>query len=271
MTEEQLEAVRAYIRENIDEFHNNRLNKIKNLKLVDVLKRKNPFLFKAKNIHSSQEFVSSVLDAYLSSSEEEAMGHFLEELAIYVAEISYGGQKSTSKGIDLDFTRDGTRYIVAIKSGPNWGNAQQYSALAENFKNALVVVRQRRKAQPVQAVLGICYGNFRTVDRGLYTKIGGQSFWELISGRPTLYLDIVEPLDYEARRHNEGYIEEKARTYERFAEEFEGRFMNEGQIVWERLVEFNSKNFKPQMQLEAAGAEAATPIPPPEPTDTAKE
>jgi hypothetical protein len=271
MTEAQLEAVRAYIRENIDEFHNNRLNKIENLRLTDILKRKNPFLFKAKNINTAQEFISSILDAYLSSSEEEAMGHFLEELAIYVAEISYGGQKSTSKGIDLDFTREGTRYIVAIKSGPNWGNAQQYSALAENFKNALVVVRQRRKGQPVQAVLGICYGNFRTVDRGLYTKIGGQSFWELISGSPMLYLDIVEPLDYEARRHNEGYIEEKAKTYARFAEEFEGRFMEEGQIVWERLVEFNSRNLKPQRQLEAAGAEAAALFPPPDPIDPGEE
>src|SRR5215210_1488589 len=69
MTEEQLEAVRAYIRENIDEFHNNRLNKIKNLRLTDILKRKNPFLFKAKNINTAQEFISSILDAYLSSSD----------------------------------------------------------------------------------------------------------------------------------------------------------------------------------------------------------
>jgi hypothetical protein len=271
MTDEQLEAVRVYIRENIDEFHNNRLNKIQNLRLTNVLKRKNPYLYKAKNVSTALEFVSSILDAYLSSSEEEAMGHFLEELAIYVAESTYGGQKSTATGIDLDFTREGVRYLVAIKSGPNWGNSQQYSALRANFRNALVVVRQRRREQQIQPVLGICYGNFRTTDTGLYLKIGGQSFWELISGSPNLYLEIIESLGYEARRHNEGYLEEKGRTYARFAEEFEAKFMENGRIVWERLVQFSSSNLTPQRQLEEVGAEVATPIPPPEPVDDSEE
>jgi len=271
MTEGHLEAVRSYIRENIDEFHNNRLNKIQKLRLTNVLKRKNPYLFKAKNVTSALEFVTSILDAYLSSSEEEAMGHFLEDLAIYVAEITYRGQKSTATGIDLDFSREGVRYLVAIKSGPNWGNSQQYSALRANFKNALVVVRQRRREQAVQPVLGICYGNFRTTDTGLYLKIGGQSFWELISGNPNLYLEIIETLGFEAQRHNEEYVGEKNRLYARFAEEFEGQFMKGGQIVWERLVAFSSKNLSSQLQLETAGADVATPLPPPEPTDAVEE
>jgi hypothetical protein len=271
MTEGQLEAVRAYIRENVDEFHNNRLNKIQSLKLANVLKRKNPYLFKAKNVSTALEFVSSILDAYLSSSEEEAMGHFLEELAIYVAEKTYGGQKSTATGIDLDFTREGVRYLVAIKSGPNWGNSQQYAALRANFTTALVVVRQRRREQQVQPVLGICYGNFKTTDAGLYLKVGGQSFWELVSGSPNLYLEIIEPLGYEAGRHNESYLEEKGKTYARFAEGFEAKFMEGGRIVWERLVQFSSSNLTPQRQLEDAGAEMATPIQPPEPINGGEE
>ena len=30
-----------------------------------------------------------------------------------------------SPGIDLEFDKDGVRYIVTIKSGPNWGNSSQ--------------------------------------------------------------------------------------------------------------------------------------------------
>ena len=61
---------------------------------------KNPYLFKAKDINTAQDFVTFILDAHLSSQEETIFGGFLEELAIFICSQVYSGQKSAAEGID---------------------------------------------------------------------------------------------------------------------------------------------------------------------------
>ncbi len=78
MEKDTLDLIKKYINENIDVFHDLRLEKIGKLKLSEVLKRKNPYLFKAKNINSAAELIQSIADATLSSSEETLFGKFLE-------------------------------------------------------------------------------------------------------------------------------------------------------------------------------------------------
>ncbi|MGQ9872062.1 PmeII family type II restriction endonuclease [Leptodesmis sp.] len=80
---EQQEIAR-YVEENIHRFHENRITGLRTLKLQTVLKRKNPYLFKAKNIITAYDLVKGLLDAHLSSSEEGLFGAFLEGLAIFV-------------------------------------------------------------------------------------------------------------------------------------------------------------------------------------------
>ena len=109
-----------YVEANIPRFHQSRLEKLETLRLEDVLKRKNPYLFKAKNITTAGDLVKNILNAFLSSSEEGLFGGFLEGLAIFVCNRVFGGTKSSAEGIDLEFERDETKYIVSIKSGPNW-------------------------------------------------------------------------------------------------------------------------------------------------------
>ena len=46
----KLEDVNEYVESNIGNFHSARLRNIEGLKLDRILKRKNPYLFKAKNI-----------------------------------------------------------------------------------------------------------------------------------------------------------------------------------------------------------------------------
>ena len=242
-----LNDVRRYVNENIDTFHNSRIARIKKVSLNDVLRRKNPYLFRAKNIRSAADLVDSILNAYLSSSEEELFGVFLEGLAIFVAEKSLGGKKSAATGIDLEFEKEGTKYVVAIKSGQNWGNSSQYSALRNNFKNAVRVLRQSRAVRNVQPVLGMCYGKMKTVDTGDYLKIAGQNFWQFISGNPRLYIDIIEPIGYQAKQHNEDYEDEKAAVVNLFTKEFSEEFCTSvGKIDWSKLVKFNSGNPEPR-------------------------
>ncbi|MBL8163508.1 MAG: cytosolic protein [Anaerolineae bacterium] len=241
----QLDQTRLldFINENINTFHEKRLRKIQGIKLHEVLRRKNPYLFRAKNIDTARELVTGLLEATLSSSEEGLFGGFLEALAIYVNQQVYGGQKSSSPGIDLDFVRDGTRYLVAIKSGPNWGNSSQYQALRENFKKALRILRQSSQSLPARTVLGICYGSAAPVDNGEYWRLEGQAFWEFISGSSSLYLDLIEPLGTAAQQHYEAFVAEKERTLERLITEFAEQFSGiNGQIDWDKLVRYNSGN-----------------------------
>jgi hypothetical protein len=89
----------------------------------------------------------------------------------------------------------------------------------------------------------MCYGKSKDTDTGDYLKLYGRSFWTFISGESSLYVDIVEPLGYEAQRHNDLFLFEKNNTYNRLVREFTIDFCEEnGQIDWAKLVSFNSGN-----------------------------
>ena len=122
------QEITNYIETNIQDFHQRRLDKLQELRLTNVVTRKNPYLFKTKNISTVPEFVKNILDAHLSSQEETIFGKFLEGLAVFISSQVYGGRKSAAEGIDLEFEKDSIRYIVSIKSGPNWGNSSQVNA-----------------------------------------------------------------------------------------------------------------------------------------------
>src|SRR3989344_2528158 len=125
MNKLNLPDVTDYVSKNIGGFHDARLKSLAGLELNKILLRKNPYIFKAKNILTSEALVKQILDAHLSSQEETIFGGFLEELAIFICGKVYGGTKSAAEGIDLEFLKNRVKYIVAIKSGPNWGNSSQ--------------------------------------------------------------------------------------------------------------------------------------------------
>ena len=113
----------VFIEKSINEYHKKILGKLLELKLKNVLKRKNPYLFKVKGLDNPADLVKSILDAHLSSQEEAIFGTVLEELSIHVCSKVYGGVKSAAEGVDLEFEKEGIKYIVSIKSGPHWGNS----------------------------------------------------------------------------------------------------------------------------------------------------
>ncbi|MFH1071686.1 MAG: PmeII family type II restriction endonuclease [Candidatus Glassbacteria bacterium] len=241
-----LNRVCDFVNENIQLFHQARLERLGSLNLKEILKKKNPYLFRAKNITTAPELIQGLMDAFISSSEEKMFGDFLEGLAIFVCSEVFGGRKSATSGIDLEFETEEHKYLVSIKSGPNWGNSGQYAALERNFKTALAVLSQSRQVKSPQAILGTCYGKRKTKDYGLYKKIEGQSFWFFISGNPNLYTDIIEPVSYRAKEHNEAYNREKTRIYHLFTQQFLNEFSTDGTIDWNKLVQFNSGNLKEQ-------------------------
>ena len=236
--------VNIYVNENIVDFHRKRAKSLEDLKL-DKLLKKNPYLFKAKNVRTANELMSSLLDAFLSSSEEKLFGDFLEDLAIFIAGQTCDGHKSSAPGVDLVFEDQGIHYLVSVKSGSNWGNSSQHNQLETDLKKAATRVKQSQHGANVQPVLGICYGKTRTSYwRNVALKVVGQNFWYLISQNENLYIDIVEPIGYRAKEHNEIFEQERAKVENLFTREFVERFCDtEGAIDWPRLVEFNSGNY----------------------------
>jgi hypothetical protein len=241
----KIEEVGEYVKKNIGSFHNGRLESLKKLKLNEILKRKNPYLFKAKNILLAQDLVKILLDAYLSSQEETIFGNFLEGLAIFVNEKTYKGWKSSTQGIDLEFNKDKIRYIIAIKSGPNWGNSSQVRKVREDFRKAEQTIRTSNSKLHVVAVNGCCYGKESKPDKGDYFKYCGQKFWEFISGNSDLYLKIIKPLGHTAREKNDEFQKEYAQLVNNFTLEFSKKFVKKGEIDWNALVQFNSSEIKP--------------------------
>ncbi len=234
------QSVKTYVRENIGSFHSSRLQSLRELKLSQILRKKNPYLFKAKNILLAQDLVKTLLDAHLSSQEETLFGKFLESLAVFINRQVYGGWKSSADGMDLEFDRDGIRYILTIKSGPNWGNSRQISKMKQDFTKAKRTIRTGNPKSNVVAVNGCCYGRDDRPDEGDYYKYCGQRFWEFISGNKNLYLNIIKPLGYTARRRNTEFQKEYAQIINKFTAEFTTDFVVNGIIDWETLVKFNS-------------------------------
>jgi hypothetical protein len=233
--------VKDYVAQNIGEFHASRLKGLAKLELRQILLRKNPYLFKARNVLTSEALVRQLLDAHLSSSTETIFGGFLEGLAIFICGKIYGGSKSAAEGIDLEFIKDKVKYIVAIKSGANWGNSSQIARMKDNFKQAKRILNTNTSKMNIVSVNGCCYGRDNVPDKGDYLKYCGQVFWEFISGDPNLYTEIIEPLGYKAKEKNEEFEKQYAIWINKFTAEFSAEFCPKGEINWKKIVELNSK------------------------------
>ncbi len=99
--------ITKYVEENIGTFHEKRIQSLDSLKLSQVIRRKNPYLFKAKYMLTAPQIVKGLVDAHISSNEETIFGDWLEGLAIFVNQAVYGGRKSGIEGVDLEFDGSG--------------------------------------------------------------------------------------------------------------------------------------------------------------------
>lgn len=233
--------VLQYVEQHIGTFHQKRIQSLDNLKLLQVLKRKNPYLYKAKYVLTAEQIIRGIVDAHISSNEETIFGDWLEGLAIFINNKVYDGFKSGIKGIDLEFDNNGIRYIVNIKSGPNWGNSSQISKMISDFKTAKKTLRTSNSKLNITAVNGCCYGKDNNPDKGDYFKYCGQKFWEFISNEPNLYTELIDPIGHKAKEKNEDFLKSYAQMINKFTKEFTHDFCKEnGEIDWEKLVKLNS-------------------------------
>ena len=236
-----IDDVVQYVEDNISIFHAKRLSNLDKLKLSDVLKRKNPYLFKAKNTETTEQIVKGILDAHISSNEETIFGDWLENLAIFINEKVYGGWKSGIPNIDLEFDKENIRYIISIKSSKNWGNSSQIKKLRADFNSAKKTLRTSNSDMIVIAVNGCCYGIDNKPDKGDYYKYCGERFWSFISGTQNLYIDIIGPLGHKSKIKNDEFQESYIKAINLFTKQFSNDFCDDNGIIdWVKLVRFNS-------------------------------
>lgn len=242
MKQLDLADVRQYVTDNISTFHKKRLDSLSRLDLAKILRRKNPYLFKVKYLLTAEQIVRGFTDAHVSSSEETLFGDWLEGLAIFINGKVYEGQKSGIRGIDLEFNESGIRYIVTIKSGPNWGNSSQVRKMREDFTAAKRTLRTGNSKLNIVAVNGCCYGRDTKPDKGEYFKYCGQAFWEFVSGDPHLYTRIIVPLGNKAKQQTATFDKAYTQTINKMTANFTQDFCKpDGSIDWQKLVKFNSQ------------------------------
>jgi hypothetical protein len=248
MTPSPYQAYYDYLGEHvITPFYTKRLADLQALSLNAVLRRKNPYLFKAKNIELAGDLVKGIVDAFLSSQEETVFGNLLEGFAIFISARLHGGFKSERKSLDLEFRRGDKYHIVGIKSGPNWGNSDQINRMKDNFKAARIDLLRQGVTDEIVAVNGCIYGKDRNPlkrdgdPEKIYFKYCGQDFWEFISGDPDLYREMIVPIDEEARQKDEVFKAAYNTKVNEMTEAFMQNFMTAHQIDWVKLVDFVSR------------------------------
>lgn len=234
----------------IQPFYKIRLDRLKLANLSNIFARKNPYLFKAKNIETAGDLAKAILDAFLSSQEETVFGDLMENLAIHICRQVFNGIKAEEgryRSIDLIFERDNKLYIVGIKSGPNWGNSDQVNTMRRNFKLAKKVIRIDAGEKSIIAVNGCMYGKDNKPHKVSktstlsYYKICGQKFWELISGDNELYKKIIQPLDKEAKKRDEIFKNLYVKKINEMTEDIVKLFYSKSNLDWDKIIEYVSK------------------------------
>ena len=225
----------------LDTFYNTLIEKIDGLDIVKIMKRKNPYLYRAKAMENASEIVENVLSAFVTSSEETIFGNcFFEPLAIAAS----GGNKALAEGIDImvQNNANNTIYAVAVKSGPSVFNADSKKRQEQNFMAASKLAQQAKARY--EAYIGYAYGRKKDSGRGkpkMYQELAGKKFWEELTGDADFYLKIIKFMGNLPEQYVDSYKESYNKASNRLVREFSNKFCkDDGSIDWEKLVEFNS-------------------------------
>lgn len=173
---DEKEVIEAIARA-LETFYANLIAKIDELNIQKIMKRKNPYLYRAKAMQNAAEIVESVLTAFVSSSEETIFGNcFFEPIAIAAS----NGNKALAEGIDIMIQdkSENTMYAIAVKSGPSVFNADSKKRQEQNFMAASKLAQQAKARY--EAYVGYCYGKKKDSGRGkpkMYQELAGKKFW----------------------------------------------------------------------------------------------
>jgi hypothetical protein len=221
----------------LDEFYKRRTDKLSKLKLKTVLKRKNPYLYRALGYGTAPEIVGEILNAFITSSDEGIFGDaFFEQVAVAVS----GGTKSLTDSVDLEIHADSGIKAFAVKSGTAVFNSQSKARQNQAFEEC------RRRLSKLrthfEAVVGYAYGSKNPgMTKYTFREVAGQAFWEELTGDPEFYLKLINLMGTKPQEHRQQFDEIYNAALNRFVRDFIADFcLEDGRIDWVKLVRFNS-------------------------------
>ncbi|MHB8753881.1 MAG: PmeII family type II restriction endonuclease [Candidatus Acidiferrales bacterium] len=229
-------------------FYKRRIAVLEALNLEKVLRRKNPYLFRATGIQNAPEMVERLLAAHMSSSDETIFGEtFFEPICNALC----GGHIAGTKGADFVIETRTSYEAIALKSGPNIFNSDQTSKQNQRFDEIRRSLRATVRPFTKQFIptMGCGYGRSNrpepTAGRQYY-KLAGQAFWQKITGSPDFYLDLVKLMKNDPDKHALEFKLAWDRAVNRFVKQFSDLFCDSsGSILWAKLVAFNSGKSTP--------------------------
>lgn len=233
------QAIEQAIAEALDRFYSSLINKIDKLNIRQVMRRKNPYLFRAKAMNGASQIVEAILAAFVSSSEETIFGNvFFEPIATAAAH----GQKALAEGVDIMVERGDTIYAIAVKSGTSVFNADSRKKQEQNFMAAGKLAQQARKR--FVPIVGYGYGKKKPSSKGLpkfYLELAGKDFWTELTGDAQFYVKLIRYMDKLPETYVEAFNASYQKAANRLVREFTQEFcLADGSIDWEKLVAFNS-------------------------------
>ena len=219
---------------------NDLLTNLNKIQIKDIMKSKNPYLYRSKSMQRADDIVDSVLKAYVSSSEETIFGNcFFEPIAIAAS----GGSKSLSEGIDLEI-RDKVNnkvFCIAVKSGTSVFNADSKKRQEENFNKAKKLASQGKMGY--EPVVGYGYGQKKSSSsiNKAYEEVAGEDFWTMLTGDPNFYKKIIVFMGSLPEKYIETFNKSYSEAFNRLVCDFTNYFCNkDGSINWNEIIEFNS-------------------------------
>jgi hypothetical protein len=232
------DKLEALIKKCLDDFHERRIKMLEKLNLRKVLRRKNPYLFKALGTEQAAEIVKKLLEAYVSSSDETIFGNvYFEKIASNLPRVTV----ATGKGIDLEINEEKVIHEYALKSGANALNASQKEKM--NIEFLELKSRLMKMQKQFDPVLAYAYGRKNNPSSGkyIYRESSGQEFWKEVTGDDQFYLKLITLMKDEPLKRIDRYQHDWDATINKFTKEFMEDFcFSSGHIDWEKLTKFVS-------------------------------
>jgi hypothetical protein len=222
----------------LERFYQARLAGLNKLSLKKVLRKKNPYLYRALGIEKASEIVEQILGAFITSSDETIFGNLFFEP---IARMAAGGKVADGEGVDFTVETESKITAVAVKSGPNWGNASQHKRQSTNFDS--LRSRLYKIQKQFDPLCGQAYGqqSSEPTENSRFRRRSGQVFWEEITGDPDFHLKLIRLMKDVPARNRPKYRPIWDAAVNRFTAEFIADYcFPSGLIDWDKLVVFVS-------------------------------
>jgi hypothetical protein len=206
-------------------------SRLLSLRLLDVIRGKNPYLYRASGIRTCEDLVRRVLQDFVSASVEGDFGKFFES----VARVVSGGVKPVGGGeVDLDIRDGDVARLYAIKSGPKGFNSSSYDKAMRDLNSAERRLRQDRVR--TEKKVAFAYGKRQSSFADGIERLSSKQFWAEISGDERFYEKLLQVCGILAPL----YSADMQAPYEGLLREAQELFCVENEIDWDKILKLVS-------------------------------